>query len=463
MNTSRRDFLKTALYSAPFLSAFPGIVSCASPRKEPRKRPNFVILFTDDQGYNDAGCFGAKDIRTPRIDKMAAEGTRMTSFYAQPVCGPSRTALMTGSYPMRADSTLGWSLATEEVTVAEVLKKAGYTTGCIGKWDLSLRKYLVDRHPLSQGFDYYYGTLGANDGGRVNLMRNHEELGVEEDMGKLTGLYTDEAVKFLQGHADEPFFLYLAYTMPHVRLGVSEEFKGSSERGLYGDVIQEIDHSVGRVLDTLKQLGVEGDTIVMYMSDNGPWLVKKEMGGSAFPLRGGKGSGWEGGFRVPCVFWGPGRVPAGRTSSAVMATLDVLPTFADLAGAEIPGDNVIDGQSESAFVTGKSDDTVRNTFCYYLQNYLQAVRKGKWKLMLPREKRVYGYAPEGYPIPAPQLYDLENDISEERDVSGQHPTVVRELLKLAEEIRTEIGDDELKGKGSRGPLLSMEILKKRSR
>ncbi|MFC1735219.1 sulfatase [Candidatus Hydrogenedentota bacterium] len=461
MNSSRRDFLKTALYSAPFISALPGIVSCASAPKTQRKQPNFVILFTDDQGYNDVGCFGSENIRTPRIDKMAKQGTKLTSFYAQPVCGPSRTALLTGSYPMRTDSILGWSLATEEVTVAEVLKKAGYSTGLVGKWDLSQRKYIADRHPMSQGFDYFYGTLGANDKGRMMMMNGREEIGVEDDMGKVTGTYTEKAVDFLESHAEGPFLLYLAYTMPHTKLGASEKFKGKSKRGLYGDVIEEIDHSVGRVLDTIQQLGIDRDTVVLFTSDNGPWLVKKERGGSAFPLKAGKGSAYEGGFRVPCVLWGPGRIPARRTSNAMMSTLDVMPTFAELAGAEVPRDRVIDGQSEAAFITGKQNNTNRNEFYYYLHQHLQAVRRGKWKLLLPREKKVFGFAPTGYPISSPQLYDLDKDISEQHDVSGEHPETVRQLLLLAEKVKKEICDGEVVGTHSRATNIQRKLLKRR--
>ncbi len=445
--STRRDFVKALGWlgcSVPFVSGLG--LAAGAPR---RKKPNFVILFTDDQGYQDLGCFGARDIKTPRLDKMAAEGTKFTSFYAQTVCGPSRTALMTGSYPMRADSTQGWNLHTEEITIAEILREAGYTTGCIGKWDLSGRKFIEDRHPLSQGFDYYFGTLGANDRGRVQLMRNKEVLGPEPDMGKLTGPYTNEAIAFIKKHADVPFFLYLAHTMAHVKLGASDAFRGKSQRGLYGDVIEEIDYNAGRVLDTLKELGISRNTIVLFVSDNGPWLSKGDQGGSALPLRAGKGSAWEGGFRVPCIMWGPGQIPAGRVTNEMMATLDMLPTFARLAGAKIPKDRVIDGLDQSDFVTGKTDKSTRSTFYYYVKNNLQAVRRDKWKLVLPREKPVYAYAPEGYPIQKPQLYDLDNDISERQDLAGKYPQVLEELLLLAERIRDELGDGERKGKGSR--------------
>ena len=414
------------------------------------QKPNLVIFFTDDQGYNDVGCFGSTSIRTPNLDRMAKEGTRFTSFYAQTVCGPSRTALLTGCYPMRAaHQARGWSLPTEEVTVAEALKEAGYRTGCVGKWDLSRRKYVEDRHPLSQGFDSYFGTLGANDGGVVRLMRGRKFLEKESDMGRLTGLYTEEAVSFIKGQTEGPFFLYLAHTMPHVRIGASEKFRGKSKGGLYGDVIEELDWSVGRILDTLRETGIAENTIVLFTSDNGPWLSKGARGGSAKPLRAGKGSAWEGGFRVPCIMWGPGRIPAGRTAGGMMATLDILPTFAALSGAKVPDGRILDGRDQSAYVTGKSEESARSTFYYYLHQHLQAVRRGKWKLQLPREKPVFRYAPEGLPIQAPQLYDLEADLSERDDLAGEHPEVVKELLEFAAKVREDLGDAGSRGKGWR--------------
>ncbi len=426
-----------------------GLALLGAAQDEARK-PNFVIFFTDDQGYNDVGCFGSPSIRTPNLDRMAAEGTRLTSFYAQTVCGPSRTALLTGCHFMRAaPRARGWNLPGEEVTLAEVLKKAGYATGCVGKWDLSGRRYIEDRHPLSQGFDSFFGTLGANDAGTVALMRDREALGPERDMGRLTGLYTEEAVSFIEKRAGGPFFLYLAHTMPHVRIGASEAFRGKSPRGLYGDVIEELDASLGRVLEALRKAGLEKSTVVLFTSDNGPWLSKGELGGSAAPLRAGKGSAWEGGFRVPALLWGPGRIPAGRVAGGMVATLDVLPTFARMAGAELPGDRVLDGRDQSAYLSGRAESSAREEFYYYLQQHLQALRRGRWKIQLPREKPVMGYAPEGLPIRAPQLYDLEADLSEREDVSAKHPDVLRELLELAEKVREDLGDGDRPGKGWR--------------
>ncbi|NLE38226.1 MAG: sulfatase [Pirellulaceae bacterium] len=401
--------------------------------------PNFVIIFTDDQGYGDLGCFGATTFATPRLDRMAEEGIRLTGFYAQQACGPSRCALLTGRYPKRIEHR-DRLVPTEEVTIAEVLKTAGYATCCIGKWDCSRRRYSEGVVPNDQGFDHYFGTLGANDHGRVRLWRDRKQLHQTDDMGSLTKLYTDEAIRFLEEHEDRPFFLYLAHTMPHVKLGASEAFLGKSQRGLYGDVIEEIDWNVGRVLDTLDRLGLSNNTIVWFSSDNGPWLTKGKNGGSAGPLREGKGSAWEGGFRVPSIVWGPGHVPGGRTSDAMASTLDILPTFAAMAGAEPPPGRVLDGRDQTALITGKTDVTARDTFFYYIEENLHAVRQGKWKLALPNRKKFRPYAKDKTPVTTPELYDLENDVGEKHDVADAYPEVVRDLLKLADHVRDELGD-----------------------
>jgi len=434
------------------------LAGCAAPGRQPagnaeaRDKPNFIIIFTDDQGYADVGCFGSRSIRTPRLDRMAREGMRFTSFYSQPVCGPARAALMTGCYPtrvMRGKAIAKWILPPEEITIAEVLKQAGYATGCVGKWDLSGRRYLDGVLPTDQGFDYYFGTLGANDRGRVSFLENTERLGQTEDMGSLTGLYTDKAIAFIKQHREAPFFLYLAHTMPHVVIGASDPFRGKSKGGLYGDVIEEIDWNVGRILDTVKECGLDDRTYIVFTSDNGPWLSKKEMGGSAVPLRGGKGSAWEGGFRVPCIMRAPGRIPAGKASDELIATVDILPTFARLAGAKVPDDRVIDGTDQSRLITGQSDKSVRSTFCYYVMNNLHAVRQGKWKLALPGRKAFFAYAKDEVPVNAPQLYDLAEDISEERDLANTHPDVTESLLKFAEEAREDIGDVGRIGRNAR--------------
>ncbi len=442
-----------------------------------KQPPNFVVIFTDDQGYADVGCFGSTDIRTPRLDAMASEGMKFTSFYAQPICGPSRAALMTGCYPMRVaergnTKQIHPILHSKEITIAEILKTRGYATACFGKWDLAMHAqqgFFVDLFPTRQGFDYFFGTPTSNDR-LANLYLNEELIEPKSDMATLTKRYTDEAIEFIQQQKEHPFFVYIPHTMPHTRLDASSQFKGKSKRGLYGDVIEEIDFNVGRVLDTIKELRLEGNTYVLFASDNGPWLVKNkdfadghlatDHGGSAGPLRSGKVSTFEGGVRVPCVVWGPGRVPAGKVCHCIASTLDVLPTFAALAGADVPSDRAIDGEDIRHLLHGEFDKANANkAYFYYLRVHLQAVRQGRWKLHLPRNKEPIGAAPfsrNGHIAPAdriefvkPFLVDLDTDIGETSDVSKQHPEVVKLLLGLAESMRQDLGDYDRVGKNMR--------------
>ncbi|MCA9269882.1 MAG: sulfatase [Planctomycetales bacterium] len=432
----------TKFFMLACLSAGAARMAVAADDPAPQRRPNFVIFFTDDQGYGDVGCFGGQGVRTPRLDQMAKEGMRLTSFYAQTVCGPSRGALLTGRYPVRVGG--GWQTYPQEVTLAEVLKQAGYATCCIGKWDMSGRKYVEDRVPNAQGFDEFFGTLGANDNGKVTLWRNREQLRTTEDMGELTGLYTDEAINYLRREKDGPFLLYIAHTMAHVKLGASAEFRGKSQRGLYGDVIEELDWSMGRVLDTLREMNLDDRTVVLFCTDNGPWLTKGAAGGSAGPLRNGKTSHWEGGFRVPAIIRAPGIVPAGAVRDDIVSTLDVLPTFAALAGAKTPDDRPIDGVDQTPLLTGKSEHGARNEFFYHVGSQLRAVRRNQWKLILP------GAGKRGRaPIVEPELYDLVADIGESKDVAAEHQDVVDELLKLAETARRDVVDSQKQKPGAR--------------
>ena len=404
-------------------------------------RPNILIIFTDDQGYGDLSCFGSQILRTPRIDQLAKEGIRFTSFYAQTVCGPSRSALLTGRYPIRSG---GWSMPASEITLAELIRKAGYATGCLGKWDVSNRKAILDRMPNAKGFDYYWGTLGANDGGRVTFHHNNTEDGSTSDMAGLTRRYTDKAIAFLRENKDKPFLLYLAHTMVHSVIDASEEFKGKSKGGLYADTVEELDYHTGRLLDTLDALGLRDNTLVIFTTDNGPWnnmqepLRKKHNGavawGSSGPLREGKGSTYEGGMRVPCVVRWPGHVPAGRTSGAIFATIDFLPTFATLAGYTVPDDRIIDGVDQTDLLLGKSEGGARDDFFYFCRNELQAVRKGKWKLILPDLKVFYGYVKDKGSGKT-ELYDLEADVGESTNLADRHPEVVKELLAHAKAFR----------------------------
>jgi len=406
-------------------------------------RPNILIIFTDDQGYADVGCTGSKTNKTPRMDQLAGEGTRFTSFYAQSVCGPSRSALLTGRYPMRSK---GWSMPASEITWAERIKTVGYQTACIGKWDVSNRKPIIERMPNAKGFDYYFGTLGANDNGSVAFYENNEQAGGTRDMGSLIRLYTDKAIGFLQNKRDKnkPFVLYVAHTMMHTIIDASPNFKGKSAGSLYGDVVEEFDYETGRLFDVLDKLGLKENTLVIYTADNGPWnqpaYYKNKRGhpegsifwGDAGPLRNGKGSCYEAGYRVPCIVRWPGKVPAGRVSDAIFATIDFMPTFANLAGFKVPDDRTIDGVDQTELLLGKSKEGARDDFLY-LDN---AVRQGKWKYLRANHK-VPGYAQDRERKPLEELYDLEADIGERKNLAEKYPEKVSELKKLMETLAQE--------------------------
>ena len=416
-----------------------------------KERSNILIIFTDDQGYADLGCFENKKNKTPRLDQLAKEGTRFTSFYAQPVCGPSRSALLTGRYPVRSK---GWGMPASEITFAELMKPAGYQTACIGKWDVSNRKEIIERMPNAQGFDYYYGTLGANDNGFIKFHENNTAVGETEDMSCTIRLYTDKAIDFLENSRDpnKPFVLYLAHTMLHTIIDASPEFKGKSAGGLYGDVVEELDHETGRLLDKLDALGLRDNTLVIYTTDNGPWCQpryyenkKGHPEGSIFwgdpgPLRAGKGSAYEAGSRVPCIVRWPGKVPAGRTSDALWATIDLMPTFAALSGTKPPMDRVIDGIDQTALLLGQTEEG-RETFIYDQvgegdANMGVGIRKGNWKLLLPGRKPeqdhrfLMDFGTNGL-----ELYDLDRDIGEKNNVADDHPEVVKELRETLDSFK----------------------------
>jgi len=461
--STRRGFLKALGLGVAAAAARPG--SAEQERPATPGKPNFIIVFADDQGYEDIGCFGSKRIRTPRLDRMAREGRRFTSFYAQTVCGPSRAALMTGCYPLRVakkDNRVDIHpyLHSREITIAEVLKGVGYATGCFGKWDLAghlQRGYAQELLPTRQGFDYFFGTPTSNDS-IVNLLRNEEVIEKKADMNTLTWRYTDEAMAFIRKNREEPFFVYIPHTMPHTRLGGSEQFRGKSERGLYGDVIEEIDWNVGRILDLLRELGLDDRTYVVFTSDNGPWAIKGDHGGSAKPLRGAKTSTWEGGLRVPCIMRAPGRIPPGTVCDEIASTMDLLPTLAKLAGAKPPTDRVIDGHDISGLVHGdRGAVSPTKAFFYYQHTHLQAVRSGNWKLHLPRRANP-PWTPDWarhigkedvIDIPKPMLFDLERDIGEQHDVADENPAIVQRLLGLAEQARDDIGDYNRIGRNAR--------------
>jgi arylsulfatase A-like enzyme len=402
-------------------------------------KPNILIIFTDDQGYADLACYGNKKNKTPRLDQLAKEGTRFTSFYSQTVCGPSRSALLTGRQPIRSG---GWGMPADEITWAELIREAGYQTACIGKWDVSNRKAIIPRMPNAQGFDYYFGALGANDNGTVKFHENNKAAGTTKDMGSLTRLYTDKAIDFLEKKRDKkkPFILYVAHTMMHTIIDASPKFRGKSKGGLYGDVVEEFDYETGRLLDTLDELKLSKDTLVIYTSDNGPWnqdkYTKRKKGhptgsifwGEAGPLRNGKGSPYEAGYRLPCIVRWPGKVPLGRVNDAIFATIDFMPTFANLCGFEAPKDRRIDGIDQTDLLLGKRE--TGREFFYFNK---AGVRKGKWKYLKP-DAHFHGYAVDDSRKKVDELYDLEADLGERTNLAAKHPKIVDQLKQLMNEI-----------------------------
>jgi arylsulfatase A len=444
------------------LSACSGLL-LAAPVTNPPEKPNVVVIFCDDMGYADVGCYGAQGYATPNLDRMAREGVRFTDFYVpQAVCSASRAALMTGCYPNRVgilgalgpQSPLG--LHTNEVTIAEILKGRGYATAMYGKWHLGRPPEFL---PPRQGFDDYFGLPYSNDmwphhptGGTnyppLPLIEGDRVKELMPDQTQLTTWYTERAVKFIEQHARAPFFLYVAHNMPHVPLFVSDKFKGKTQRGLFGDVISEIDWSVGEILATLKKQGIEDRTLVIFTSDNGPWLLYGDHAGSALPLREGKATVFDGGQRVPCIMRWPGQIPAGLVCRELAMTMDILPTAARLAGTEPPRDRTIDGRDIWPLMSGQTGAKSPHTaLFYYWDRRLEAVRSGRWKLHLPHD----------YPHPDPpgsgskpgkyatwkigsELFDLEADLRETNNMAAHHPEVVQRLQALAERCREDLGD-----------------------
>ncbi len=437
--------------------------------------PNFVVILTDDQGYADVGVFGARGFSTPNLDRMAKEGTRFTNFYvAQAVCSASRTALLTGCYPNRVgivgalNPSSKHGISDQEQTLAQVLKPRGYATAIFGKWHLGHhRKFLPTHH----GFDEYFGLPYSNDMWPhhptakfppLPLIEGDRVIATNPDQSRLTTWYTERAVRFIEKNRDRPFFLYLAHSMPHVPLHVSDKFRGKTRRGLYGDVIEEIDWSVGQVLAALQKNGLDERTLVLFTSDNGPWLSYGDHAGSAGPLREGKLTTWDGGQREPAIARWPGHIPAGRTCAEPVMTIDVLPTFARLAGAELPG-HKIDGLDVWPILSGQPGATnPHEAYYFYWGQALQAVRSGKWKLHFPHDYPTLNGRPGGTGgKPAAYekgrtdlaLFDLDHDIGETTNMAGQHPEVVKRLEALAEKAREDLGDSatKRKGKGVRPP------------
>jgi arylsulfatase A-like enzyme len=450
-------------------------IQCNSP--EEQKLPNIVLIFIDDQGYADLGVYGAKGWETPNLDQLAAEGMRFTDFYASTaVCSASRASLLTGCYPPRVSisgalnpyAKVGLNL--EEETIADLLKQKDYATAIYGKWHLGHDSLFL---PLNQGFDEYYGLPYSNDmwpvgfDGVPNGKKRYpaltlidgnekvEEVWTIEDQATLTTKYTEKAVNFIKQNKDNPFFLYVPHSMAHVPIGVSDKFKGKSEQGLYGDMTMELDWSVGQIVQALEESGVDDNTLIIYTSDNGPWLNFGNHAGSALPLREGKGTMWEGGPRVPCIIKWPGHIEPGTVCESIASTIDVLPTIAEITNIPMSGKK-IDGVSILPLFTGQEGANPRNTFLYYYDKGLCAVREGDWKLVFPHTYRSYlGVEPgnDGFPgkyargESGLELYNLREDISEQNNVIDQHPEIVERLQKIGEQARYELGDAFKKMKG----------------
>jgi arylsulfatase A-like enzyme len=482
-NLRRREFLRTLGWGAASLHLATFGLSCKKKAAAEKPHPNIVLIFIDDLGYADVGCFGAKGYETPNIDRLAAQGMRFTNFYAaQAVCSASRAALLTGCYPNRVgifgayDHRAEVGISDEEETMAEVLKKAGYATGVFGKWHLGHHRQFL---PLQHGFDEYLGLPYSNDMWPMGYdgkplpeghWKNHHpilpliegnekvaEIRTLDDQDTLTTRYTGRAVRFIDKNKDRPFFLYVPHTMVHTPLGVSEKFRGKSRKGKFGDVMMEVDWSVGEILGALKKHGLEKRTLVLFTSDNGPWLNFGEHAGSSGPLREGKGTSFEGGVRVPCIVRWPGHIPVNTVCDRTAATMDLLPTFAAISGAPLP-DHKIDGVNILPLLLGEVGANPRDHLFYYYGRQLQAVRQDRWKLHFPHEYRSYeGVEPGKNGLPGPynkgetglELYDLDNGIGEKHDLAEKYPDVVERLKVLGEQVRKELGDGELEGEGVR--------------
>jgi len=442
--------------------------------------PNFVIIFIDDMGYADIGPFGAQGYQTPALDRMAREGRIFTDFYvSQAVCSASRASLMTGSYNVRVgifgalNHRAEHGLSAREMTLAEVVKQKGYATACYGKWHLGHHPKFL---PTSHGFDEYFGLPYSNDmwpyhptAGKdypslplIEGVRVVDSDVTGEDQAQLTRLYTERAVRFIERHKSRPFLVYLPHTMVHVPLFVSEKFRGKTRRGLFGDVVEEVDWSVGQILDTIRRLGLERQTMVIFTSDNGPWLSYGDHAGSAGPLREGKGTMFDGGCRVPTVMWWPGSIPAGTRCTEPAMTIDLLPTIARLVGARLP-DHPIDGKDIWPLIAGEAGArSPQEAYYFYWGQELQAVRMGRWKLHFPHTYRTLAGRPGGSGgKPAPyeearielSLFDLATDVGETTNVADRHPDVVARMRQLADRMRAELGDSATgrKGAGVREP------------
>ncbi|MGE5206534.1 MAG: sulfatase [Chlamydiota bacterium] len=438
---TRRSFLASLIGSA-FLS-----VVGAVKRPERSGPPNFVIFLADDLGYGDLGCYGNRAFATPRLDGMAAEGARLTEFYAMPTCTPARAALLTGRYPLRSGLVRvlypreHFGVPGGEILLPQALKPAGYRTACIGKWHLGdLPQYRPTRH----GFDFFYGLLYSNDMTlafnfpRLRLYRNDEIIESPVNQATLTQRYTEQAIQFIELNRDRPFLLYLPYSMPHVPISASQQFRGKSHYSPYGDAVEEIDWSVGQVLDCLKKNALDEHTLAFFSSDNGPKLNTRHPAGSAGILRGGKSTSWEGGIRVPCIARWPKQVPPHTVRPGISCLMDIFTTCVELSGARLPDERPIDGKNLMPFLQNASLE-LHSEFFYYFGAHLCALRAEQWKLHLM--KRDYDATRKPGPLikcHPPELYDLRNDPGETSDVSAQHAGLVESLQALASDFEAAI-------------------------
>jgi arylsulfatase A-like enzyme len=481
-------FLRTVLLFLLTASAAFSADSAASAVANPRK-PNFIIILADDLGYGDLGCYGHPSIRTPNLDRMAAEGVRFTDFYvAAEVCTPSRAALLTGRYPIRSGMThnqfrvlrresMG-HLPDDEITIASLLKKQGYATGAVGKWHLGNWMNNPAGHPMKHGFDSYFGLPHSNDMNPVRggpkgdsnsldpdpkaweapLFDGEKLIEQPTDQTQLTRRYAEKSVEFIKAHKAEPFFLYFASTFPHTPLFASEKFKNKTPRGRYGDVVEELDWAAGQILDTLRTEGLDKNTFVFFTSDNGPWLIRGLAGGSAGLLRDGKGSTWEGGMREPGIAWWPGKIPAGKVCHEIATTMDLLPTIAHFAGTEGPKDREMDGvdiapllmhpehfeiepasDASGLVKTGKGTlflRSPREVFCYYRGTELFAARLGAWKAHFITQPGYGAGKPE--PHDPPLLFNLEADPGETYECGAEHPDVIAKIKAAVEKHRATV-------------------------
>lgn len=446
-----------------------GQAAVADNQTDAPRRPNVVVIYCDDLGYADIGPFGARDYATPNLDRMAAEGRKFTSFYvAQAVCSASRTALLTGCYPNRVGilGALGPSsshgIADEETTLAEVCKQRNYATAIYGKWHLGHHPQFL---PVRHGFDDYFGLPYSNDMWPKHptakfpdlpLIEGSKTIELNPDQTQLTTWYTERAVKFIDAHRGDPFFLYVPHSMPHVPLFVSDKFAGRTKRGLFGDVISEIDWSVGQILDSLDRNHLSDNTLVVFTSDNGPWLSYGDHAGSAAPLREGKGTNWDGGVRVPCIMRWTGKIAAGSKCDEPAMTIDLLPTVAKLLGVELDSHRRIDGLDIGPLLLEESAKSPHEALYFYWGQALEAVRSGPWKLQFPHGYRSLAGEPGrgGRPGPYVQkqielaLYNLTDDVGEQRNVAVENPDVVARLERLAESARADLGDTLTKRTGA---------------